>query len=121
MDAQTLTVPLWGALVAGGGILVSVVGVVIWVFATFSTKQEVNHEAILVHNKIAAAMKAAEDAKREAGHGIKDVAEAMTRELKYFRGKIEDVDKVLLNMTADVSYIRGRLDPTNGKSGRSNG
>lgn len=39
-DATNLVVPLWGAIVAAGGILTAVAALIAWVFATFETKTD---------------------------------------------------------------------------------
>ena len=40
MDAQVLTVPLWGALAVGGGILSTSILTVTWVFTNFAKKKD---------------------------------------------------------------------------------
>ena len=40
MDAQSLTVPLWGAIATAGGIISTMVLLVAWVFSTFARKED---------------------------------------------------------------------------------
>lgn len=40
MNAETLVVPLWAAIGAGSTVAVALVGVVVWVFTVFLTKDD---------------------------------------------------------------------------------
>lgn len=39
-DATSLVVPLWGAIVFGGGILSTVIGTIVWTFSNFERKPD---------------------------------------------------------------------------------
>ena len=81
MDAATLSIPLWSAVTAGSVVLGTLAGAIAWAFSTFERK---------------------EDALSKEGT---------------LEGKVEALEKqsneqwtVLRKVSADVSYIRGRLE-----------
>jgi len=70
MDASILTIPLWGAISVGAIIVTSIIGVVVWAFTFFATKEQ--HEE---H----------EDRIRQIEQSWSDIRS----DLSYIRGRLE--------------------------------
>jgi hypothetical protein len=73
-DATTLVIPLWPAMVAGGGILTALIGVITWVFATFERKTDADQKHAVVDARVTNQEK---------------ILNEVAQNVSYIRGRIE--------------------------------
>jgi hypothetical protein len=73
-DVTNLVVPLWPALVAGGGILATLLGVVAWVFSTFERKEDAQTKHDDLDRRVLEQEK---------------LLQSMAQDVSYIRGRLE--------------------------------
>lgn len=72
--AETIVLPLGMALLAGGGIITSIVGVVVWVFANFERKTDADARHKATEYRL---------------NAQENLLGSVARDVSYIRGKME--------------------------------